>query len=633
MALRDTAFRMLPLGSIKPTGWLKRQLEIQRDGLSGHLDEFWPDVAHSSWFGGDAEGWERAPYWLDGAIPLAFLLDDEALKERVTGYVKYIIEHQQPSGWLGPVDANVTNPEATLEYDVWALQLACKVLMQYHEVTGDADALEAMQNCARHLVEHLNKKPLFNWGRDRWFEMLISMYYLYEQTGEEWVLDVTRLHHEQGFDWRKCFAEEDITVPTPRRGQWKWHKHVVNIAMAIKSYPLWWRMSGDDADRDCADRMIELLDKYHGQVTGVFTGDECVSGKNPLQGTELCAVVEYMYSLEQVIAVLGDPAHGDRLEKITFNALPATFSPDMWAHQYDQQANQVQVTDNAEHLWTTNGPDSNLYGLEPNFGCCTANMHQGWPKFAANVWMQTPDEGIAAVAYAPSRVSFMTHAVPVTVELETAYPFRETLTFTVTAEQAVSFPLVLRIPGWTDDAKITVAGEDIMPEPGSFYRLEREWTGTTTVTLKLPMKASATRRYNNALAIERGPLVYALKIEEEWKQVNQDKPMRELPHGDWEVYPASAWNYALAVDEENLEDSVKFEEGPLGDMLFSPRGAPLKATVSGRKLSGWGLINGWAGETPISPVESEEPLEELTLLPYGCTNLRITEFPVLDRKG
>jgi hypothetical protein len=65
------AFVPLTLGSIKPSGWLKDQLRIQRAGLSGHLDEFWPDIKDSAWFGGKAEGWERVPYWLDGIVPLA----------------------------------------------------------------------------------------------------------------------------------------------------------------------------------------------------------------------------------------------------------------------------------------------------------------------------------------------------------------------------------------------------------------------------------------------------------------------------------------------------------------------------------------------------------------------------------
>ncbi len=100
--LQPSRFRPLPTKSIRPEGWLRNQLRIQADGLSGHLYEFWPDIKDSAWFGGSAEGWERAPYWLDGVIPLTFLLDDEALKARVEKYVDYIITHQHEDGWLGP---------------------------------------------------------------------------------------------------------------------------------------------------------------------------------------------------------------------------------------------------------------------------------------------------------------------------------------------------------------------------------------------------------------------------------------------------------------------------------------------------------------------------------------------------
>ena len=220
----------------------------------------------------------------------------------------------------------------------------------------------------------------------------------------------------------------------------------------------------------------------------MFTGDECLAGKNPVQGTELCSVVEFLYSLEILASVLANPSFGDRLERVAFNALPATFTPDMWAHQYDQQVNQVQCTINPDHMWTTNGPESNLYGLEPNYGCCTSNMHQGWPKFAAHLWMKTPDEGIAAVAYAPS-----TAAVPdrmarrVTVTLETDYPFRETLKLTVKAEKPARFPLVLRVPAWAEGATIRVAGaaEEKM-KPGTFHRLEREWKGAVELEHPFP---------------------------------------------------------------------------------------------------------------------------------------------------
>jgi hypothetical protein len=244
---------------------------------------------------------------------------------------------------------------------------------------------------------HIDARPLFNWGKYRWFESLIAIYWMYEQTGEDWLLDLAVKLHAQGFNWIDFFRRWPLTRPTPK-GKWTYMGHVVNNAMAVKAPALWWRLSAEDRDRAMVKEMIRLQDQYHGQVTGMFTGDECFAGLNPSQGTELCAVMEYLYSLEILLSVTGEAEFGDRLEKIAFNALPATFSPDMWSHQYDQQVNQVECSIKEDRLWTTNGPDSNIYGLEPNFGCCTANLSQGWPKFAAHLWMRSADDGLAAAA-------------------------------------------------------------------------------------------------------------------------------------------------------------------------------------------------------------------------------------------
>ena len=625
--LREPTFRPLPLGSIRPRGWLARQLRIQADGLSGHLDEFWPDVADSRWFGGEAEGWERAPYWLDGVIPLAWLLQDEALMGKVSGYMRTIVENQHPDGWYGPYHAAAD----AQPYDLWAILLANKVLVQYHEATDEDSVLRAVERSLRTLASGLEHTPLHNWGRYRWFEGLIPIYYLYERTGEAWLLDLAKRLREQGFDYTEFYRGEDVTLPTPRRGLWTWAKHVVNTGMMVKAEALAWRFEDGETQRDEASRMLAILDRYHGQVNGMFTGDECLSGKNPVQGTELCAVVEFLYSLETVMSIHGDSAIGDRLERVAFNALPATFTPDMWAHQYDQQVNQVQCTHNPDHMWTTNGPESNLYGLEPNYGCCTANMHQGWPKFATHLWMKTPDDGLAAVVYAPSEARFTARGIPVMVSLDTNYPFRENLELTVMVESNVSFPLLLRVPEWTAGATLRVEGEgDRSLDPGSFHRLEREWSGTTTLSLHFPMQQRVTVRYNEGVAVERGPLVYSLNVEENWTRINADVPGRELPHGDFEVRPASPWNYGLQLPEEEPESAIHFEEQPVGERPFSPEGAGMKATVSGRRLPNWKLAHGWSEEFQPGLHESSEPLEELTLIPYGCTNIRVTEFPRVE---
>ena len=306
-----------------------------------------------------------------------------------------------------------------------------------------------------------------------------------------------------------------------------------------------------------------------------------------------------MYSLEWLLSVLGDPAFGDRLERITFNALPATFSPDMWSHQYDQQVNQIECSVRRRN-WNTNDDDSNIFGLEPNYGCCTANLSQGWPKFAAHLWMAA-DDGLAAVAYAPSEVATTIRGQTVRVRLETDYPFSDTLHFTVQPGSAHKFPLLLRIPLWAAGAHVTVNGGATQPAlPGKFHRIEREWREGDTVLLTLPMRPVVHPRPRQTVAVSRGPLLYALKIGEEWRRIHADQPQRELPHGDWEIYPTTPWNYALAIDRAHPERSLTFEQRPMTGLPFAPDRAPVAAHVKGKRVPGWQEASGSAPMWPAA---------------------------------
>ena len=619
--LAPCAYQPLPLGEIRPQGWLLNQLRIQANGLSGHLDEFWPDIKDSGWIGGKAEGWERGPYWLDGVVPLAFLLDDPKLKEKVTRWMDYILTHQQDDGWLGPKQSGGYHAE-----DPWPTFVIFKALTQYLEATHDERVIPAMKKACTRLSAVLDATPLFDWNKHRWMDFVLSLHYLYERTGDEKLLDLAAKAKAQGFDWRAHFADFKYTDKV-LLANISMATHVVNNAMSVKAGAVWYRQSKDAADRDSVYRTMEMLDQYHGQVTGVFTGDEHYAGKCPSQGTELCSVVEYMFSLETLLSILGDPAFGDRLERIAFNALPATFKPDMWTHQYDQQVNQVVCRVSEDRVYATNSPNSNIFGLEPNYGCCTANMHQGWPKFASHLWMKTADGGLAAMAYAPCTVNTTLDGKPVRIDVETDYPFNDTITMSI--EAGPKFPVRLRIPAWADVPTVAVGNEAPQAcQPGTFHTIDRVWAGKTTLTLKLPMKARVERRFNDSVAILRGPLVYSLKVGAYWKKIGGEEP-----HADWEVYPTAPWNYGLIIDVNDPDKSVIFETRPIGECPFSPDGAPIRVTVKGKLVPEWIIEHSAAGPAPKSPIQSTQPVAYLTLIPYGCTKLRVTEFPLIESAG
>ncbi len=592
---------------LRPRGWMKRQLEIQAEGLMGNLDLVWRDVRDSAWIGGNAEGWERVPYWLDGFIPLAFLLDNDNMKMRAKKYIDAVIAAQKPDGWLCPCPDNERE-----KYDTWALMLLSKVLIVWYDCTGDERVPDVLYRAMKNYLFLLSSETihLFDWGKFRWFECFHALNFLYKKFGEEWIRELGIILKKQGTDYTQF--RESWKRPL---AQWTLETHAVNLAMMLKGEAISHQLLGEEMT-GIADELADILYRYNGTPAGIFTGDECLSGLSPIQGTELCAVVELMYSCEVIYAATGDAKWAEILEKAAFNALPATFSDDMWAHQYDQMANQVAATDFREKSpFLTNGPESNVFGLEPNFGCCTANGGQGFSKLALAAFMHT-ENLVENVIPVPSEL----HDHGINIILDTAYPFENRLEYSVSAER--DFCLKIRLP---EGAKnVAINGKSSEPEihftAGKKERYVVTFnTDTTYVTLK-----------NGLSCVMSGSLLFAVPIS--YKKViheyTRDEVERKYPYCDYEYLPKSDWSYAYTGTQ-----LTRCFRG-ISDIPFSSVHPPCTVSAEVGKIE-WGFEDGYTdicAAYPKSTVIRDET-KKILLYPYGCAKLRMTELPMCRRKN
>ncbi|MGQ9648728.1 MAG: beta-L-arabinofuranosidase domain-containing protein [Phycisphaerae bacterium] len=611
----------LPVGAVEPKGWLRSQLHFQAEGMVGHLAEIsqWCNFAESAWVTPDGSGkwpWEEMPYWLKGYVDLGFVLRDPRIMAEATKWIQAILASQRPDGTFGPKDNFKNN-------DLWPHMCILYAMRSYYEATGDPQVISVMTNYFRY-VQKIPHGQLYTWDKQygagwwQWIragDHLDSMYWLYNRTGEAWLLDLAEINHKQTADWTNGIAS--------------WHG--VNIAECFREPGQYYVQSHDPKHLAAAARNYDEVRAKYGQVPGGMYGadENCREGfHDPRQGTETCAFVEMMHSHEILLKVSGDCLWADRCEEVAFNSFPPSLTPDLKGLHYLTCPNQIQCDRSNKAPMVENRGDMMSYTPYEQYRCCQHNVAFGWPYFVEHLWMATPDNGLAAAMYAPSKVSAMVgDGTKVTIDEKTDYPFDDVIDLTFSMAKSVEFPLTLRVPGWCKLAHIRINNQAQEPVSSRWVVYKRKWSDGDKVRIELPMEISTHvwTANRNSVSVSRGPLTYSLKIGEKWQEYDNGKPWAA-----YEVFSTTPWNYGLIVDFKDLTASFEFKRTGVrvGQQPFRPEAAPVMLKAKGKRIPEWQHEkNGLVGEVPESPVRSDQPVEELALIPMGCARLRIAAFP------
>lgn len=619
--LKQNVYVQLPLGSIIAKGWLLKQLGLQRDGFTGHAEELYPGKddlgGDADWLGGTGKSWEKAPYYLKGLVTLAYTLDDAALKKKAQKWIDYTLNNQQENGLFGPKNMK----------DWWPRMPFMYALQSYYEATNDNRVVPFLSKYLKYELDNLDADPLQEWGKSRAGDNIEIALWVYNKTGEKFLLDLANKLKEQSYPWADIFNKNQFDY----FGNDYQPKHMVNVAQAVKFAPIYSQIEISSYYEDALQNGIKHLLLEHGQPHGIAAGTERLSGKSSVQGVETCTVVEWMQSLETASRIIHDAQIGDQLEKAAFNALPAQFSKDLKNHTYYTLPNQVQSLP-GPHGFNQDYHNGIVPSPYSGFPCCRYNMHMGWPYFVKNSWLATPDGGLAVTAYGPMEVNAKVgNNTVVKIDEDTNYPFEEQIRLTLSLDKSVSFPLTLRVPSWCVKPQIRVNGKllsDVMA--GKMTTINRNWSNGDKIVLDFPMHITVQKQVNNAVSVERGPLLYALEIQESQRNI---KEFDVKGFYETEITPASPWNYGLMLNDRSIDSNIVVVKSAMPENPFVQNVTPVKLKVKAKQIPSWTLdYNKTAAfDVPYSPVASNEPEKEITLVPFASESLRLSIFPTIGK--
>ena len=627
-------------GAVTPTGWIKDWSEAAAKGITGHLDEY-SSVFSEAWKGhsfsavgvtSEGTGWplEQCSYWLDGAVRLAYILNDTALINKISKRLNYVVDGVLNGGqsfiyWKPRSILTDTTGGTDPSFNSWAHSHMGRALVAYYQATHDERILNA-------LIKAYKSYPLPDLRSG--FSLtgavnLDPMIETYLMSGDKTILDSIlsfskRASYKYVSDsWNKeeFNAGHDVI-------------YYENIRVPAMLYP--W--TGNKTDLDASIKAIEWGEKNHLLPVGVCSGEEALAGIGATRNVETCNVSASIWTFLWMLRITGERSYSDRIEKIFFNAASAPVSRDFSTLCYFQSLNRYNDTLPGELPYTEGRNSYKFTKLGLGALCCPGNLGRVIPNYIINMWMFTMDKGLAATLYGPCKVhARVANNVSVDIDCKTSYPFEESINMSVNPEKDIEFPLYLRIPEWCQNPEIKINETEIYlkQEGDEFIKLSRVWKKNDKITLYFPMNIKVLKgretpypqiRYpwkkvkmvkdttiNNLFeCVYYGPLLFSLAI------------MDETPN---KVTPNAKFNYALDVNPNSIENQITVTRTPMPGKWDWSLDAPVQLRVKAKEFA-------W------KPTE-EQPLPKelvrsnkstfINLVPYGCTKFRITMFPVTEK--
>lgn len=613
-------------GGIVPKGWLKEFLVRQQTGMTGHPDALsypyntclWNgEIPRNSNYGEDWWRYEQTAYYTDGLLRLGYLLGDAEFINKGKAGIDYTIKHPQSNGRLG--NSKITS--------LWPMVVFARAMRAAYEVEGNKEILTALQR-------HYNSMTVndLTSGR-RHILNLEGMLWLYGLNGNKTLLTrAEEAYNKGGFELDAKQAGSPDYL----------HIHGVTYCEMLKVPLLLYAYTGNKTYLDLALNCERKLERDHLLPDGIPTSSEYTEGKDIDIAHETCDITDYTWSLGFFLTVTGEAEWADRIEQAMFNAAEGCVTKDFRSLQYFSSVNQVVCTGQSDNNAFKRGSTWMAYRPTHETECCAGNVNRMMPDFADRLWMRGKNGEVIAAMYSPSEFNCKVGDANLHIEEITGYPFSENVRFIVQTDKNAKVPFVVRIPGWCKNASIKINGTEWKKQalkPGAYVTIDYEFSDEDVIDVNLPMELEVRHIEGQGVCFQRGPLLFSYAVPT--RTVEDTKVysnMNGKVPGDpdfkcWSKTPSGAYSYG--VDEALLEQTppeVKVNEQLLEDgnaYFYDLANAPVTITIPAREIR-WALEGDRYNPRTPEPGNAlaKSAVRTITLVPYGCTELRLTVFPL-----